>query len=143
MNSRSLIVPATPSPLCHHHQTPLELPLHRDSRPCHGSNRRRLDGDPPHPTELESTSFLFRCAQLVYISNSVFQSRATLHAVILSGPLFTEGLSVDAIVTPELGSVQVVIVICTPMEKLTADTIVAAPHGLVFTHDGNAPRELH
>ena len=42
------------------------------------------------------------------------------HVVIVSGPLT-----------------------CNPIEKLTSNTIVAATHGLVLTHDGNAPQQLY
>ena len=63
-NACSFIILATPFPLCHHHHTTLSF-LHRDSRLCHGFNRRRLDGDAPHPTLLNSTSF-FQRTHLVY-----------------------------------------------------------------------------
>ena len=65
MNSRSFVVPVTPCPLSHHHQTTIELLLHRDSRHRHDPSRRRLEGDSPHPTTLlKSTKFLFQCTQL-------------------------------------------------------------------------------
>ena len=49
MNSRSFVVPVTPCPLCHHHQTTIELLLHRDSRLGYCA---------------QSHEFLFRRAQL-------------------------------------------------------------------------------
>ena len=43
-NSRSFIVLVAPLRLCHRHHTTVGFLLHRDSRLCHGLNRRRLDG---------------------------------------------------------------------------------------------------
>ena len=61
-----------------------------------------------------------------------------LHVANFSGPV---EVHVDAIVTPELGFVQVVITTCNPLEKLTLNTILAATHGLVLTH--GALQELY
>ena len=119
--ARSFIVLVTPFPLCHHHQTTLSFSPIVTRSFVTVPNRRRLDGDPPHP-------FLFRCTTRTQLCcfNSVSPSAAPadlttsvfqfvivrklhthfLHVAILSGPLFVEG-HVDIIVTPELGFVQV------------------------------------
>ena len=94
----------------------IELLSHRDSRLCHGFNRKRLNGDSPHPTELNSTSFSsgvrnsFSCL-LFRLSISIVSVRKLhkhfLYVTLLPGPLFIEGRNASEIVIPELGFTQV------------------------------------
>ena len=97
-------------------QTTLSF-LHRDSRLCHGSNRRRLDGDPPHPTVFISTSFSSgvrnsKTASLIQLGIPIVSVRKlhkhSLHVAINTGPPLVEGLRVHAIEIPQLGFAQVV-----------------------------------
>ena len=48
----------------------------------------------------------------------------------------------DAIVTPELGFVQVVIATCDPIEKLTTNARIVDTLDLVLAHGGKTPQEL-
>ena len=120
--ARSFIVLVTPFPLCHQSSDHIELLSHRDSKLCHGSQSKAA-GWGTHRIR-----FLFRCTTRTQlccfnsvspsgapadVTTSVFQFGIVrklhthfLHVAILSGPLFVEG-HVDAIVTPELGFVQV------------------------------------
>ena len=114
----------------------IELVSHRDSMLCHGSQSKTAGWG---PTASDYWAHFHECLfwwtnrfQLCCL-NSVSPSAApadltipvfqlgivrkphkhSLHIAILSGPLFVEG-HVDAIVTPELGFVQVVIATCNP-----------------------------
>ena len=48
-----------------------------------------------------------------------------------------------AIVTPELGFVQVVIATCNLIEKLTTNERIVDTLDLLLAHGGNTPQELH
>ena len=124
-------------------------------------NRRRPEGNPPHPTiVLISTSF-YSGVQLVHSVAVSILSHHQLHKLILQlgipirdrektsfalssrrHPLWSAlrrgpcGCDRDSRAW-----------ICTSshrhLEKLSPNTIVAATSGLVLTHDGNVPQELH
>ena len=94
---------------------------HRDSRPCHDFNRRRLDGDPSYPTVLNFASVSSdtrssRTALLIRLSIPIVCVRKLhkyfLYVVLLSGPLFVEDPSVSTFVIAELEFDQVIIVVC-------------------------------
>ena len=145
-NSRNFVVPVTLCSPCHHHHTTVGLLLRRDSRHRHDPNRRRVKGDPPRSTLLlNSTSF--PCGLLIPFGIPFVSVRKlhkhNLHVTILTGPLFVEGLLVAAIVTPELGFVQIVVTTSTQLEKLDPYTIVATTLGLILIRASNVLQELY
>ena len=108
---------------------------------------------PPHSTLLlNSTSFPCGAhnsypALLIPFGISFVSVRKlhkhNLHVAILTGPLFVEGLLVNAIVTPELGFVQIVVTTCNQLEKLNPYTIVATTLGLILIRASNVQQELY
>ena len=145
---------------------------HRDLKLCHDLSHYMLQtclirNSAPDPTNalealsrvpiedgwtaLNSTSFSSG-AQLVYsfVDPTRYSNREvrtmhkhSLHVATLSGPLFAEGLSVDAIVTPELGFKNRTSShrhLEPNRKKLTLSAIVAGTPGLVLTHNGNVPQ---